>query len=56
MSITYGIETRDTNDPFVEIAEEALYGLSQTGNPGAFLIDFLPFRMSIHGHNIHFSS
>ena len=42
MSMTYGIQIKDTNDPFINIAEAAMKGVSAATAPGAFLVDVIP--------------
>ncbi|KAF8960727.1 cytochrome P450 [Flammula alnicola] len=42
MSIAYGIRVKDSDDPYISNAEEALYGLAEAGIPGTFLVDFIP--------------
>ncbi|KAJ7880182.1 cytochrome P450 [Mycena leptocephala] len=39
MDITYGIRVRSSNDPYVNMAEEAMHGLSVASIPGTFLVD-----------------
>ena len=46
----YGLEVRDTNEPYVVNAERLLGGLAEAGVPGAFLVDTLPFRMLYFPH------
>jgi hypothetical protein len=42
MKIGYGIAVRETNDPYISVAEEVLNGLAQAGVPGTFLVDLVP--------------
>ena len=42
MKIGYGIAVRETNDPYISVAEEVLDGLSRAGVPGAFWVDLVP--------------
>ena len=42
MSMTYGIEIKDTNDPFINLAEAAVKSGSEAAVPGAFLVDVIP--------------
>ena len=37
----------DKDDPYINIAEEAMDSLAQGAAPGAFLVDLLPARMPI---------
>jgi hypothetical protein len=32
------------NDPFVKIAEDAMYGFARASEPGAFWVDSFPIR------------
>ena len=42
MKIAYGIDVKESNDPYILIAEEALNGAAQAGNFGTFLVDIFP--------------
>ena len=42
MSVTYDIKIKDSNDPYILKADEALDGMLQAGIPGAFLVDLIP--------------
>ena len=42
LSMTYGINVRPYNDPFVVIAEEAVDAAAELLNAGAFLVDIIP--------------
>ncbi|KAF8874029.1 cytochrome P450 [Infundibulicybe gibba] len=42
MKITYGIKVKEDNDPYIEVAEQAVGGMAAAGVPGAFLVDFIP--------------
>ena len=48
MDIAYGIQIKDKTDEYIHIAESALEGLSAAAIPGAFLVDQMPWCMSIH--------
>lgn len=43
MNLTYGIHVASADDKYITMAEKALAGMSEAANPGAFLVDFLPF-------------
>ncbi|KAF8143554.1 cytochrome P450 [Mycena galopus ATCC 62051] len=43
LSTAYGIDVQPENDPYIEIAERALYALARAGRRGAYLVDSLPF-------------
>jgi hypothetical protein len=46
---TYGYEVVDeVNDPIIAIATEALDQFSRTTSPPYYLVEFLPWRMSIY--------
>ncbi|KAF5381630.1 hypothetical protein D9615_005548 [Tricholomella constricta] len=47
MNVTYGIKVAPKGDRFITIAEKALAGMAEAANPGAFLVDFLPFLKHI---------
>ncbi|KAG6855532.1 hypothetical protein H0H87_001515, partial [Tephrocybe sp. NHM501043] len=43
MNVTYGIHIAPKNDRYITIAEKALGGMAEAANPGAFLVDLIPF-------------
>lgn len=43
MNVTYGIKIAPKDDRYITIAEKALAGMAEAANPGAFLVDLLPF-------------
>ncbi|KAF8874417.1 cytochrome P450 [Infundibulicybe gibba] len=43
MNVTYGINVAPHDDRYITIAEKALDGMAKAANPGAFLVDVLPF-------------
>ena len=43
MKIGYGIVIKESDDPYISMAEIALTGASDASAPGAFLVDMLPF-------------
>lgn len=43
MNFTYGIRIAPAEDRYITMAEKALTGMSEAANPGAFLVDLLPF-------------
>ena len=47
MDIAYGIQIKDKTDEYIHIAESALEGMSEAAVPGAFLVDQIPWCMSI---------
>jgi hypothetical protein len=47
LRVTYGYQAKESNDPFIEIAEEALESLAIAGNPGTFLVDLIPWRTCV---------
>ncbi|TFK33693.1 cytochrome P450, partial [Crucibulum laeve] len=42
LSITYGIKVQPSNDPFINLAERAMTGISESLVAGAFLVDTIP--------------
>jgi len=42
IAIAYGLEIQAEDDPYIEIAEQALIGLAASAAPGAFLVDSIP--------------
>jgi hypothetical protein len=42
MKIGYGIAVKESDDPYISMAEVAFSGASIAGAPGAFLVDLLP--------------
>ena len=44
LKIVYDIELDDSNDSYLQIAEETLNGVAEAGVVGAFLVDMIPLR------------
>ena len=42
MKIGYGISVKESDDPYISIAEEVLDGISEAGIPGTFWVDLFP--------------
>ncbi|GJE99021.1 cytochrome P450 [Phanerochaete sordida] len=42
MSVTYGIDVRSADDPYITIARKALYAINVAGNVGTYLVDSIP--------------
>ena len=42
ISMTYGIQIKESDDPFIAIAEAALKSVSLAMGPGRFLVDLIP--------------
>lgn len=42
ISIAYGLDIKPLDDPYIEIAEQALQGLAAGAAPGAWLVDSIP--------------
>ena len=42
LSMTYSINVRPYNDPYIKIAEEAMEAIAELLMPGAFLVDTIP--------------
>ncbi|KAF8066895.1 cytochrome P450 [Lyophyllum atratum] len=47
MNVTYGINIAPKGDRYITIAEKALGGMAEAANPGAFLVDLIPFLKHI---------
>jgi len=47
MSVAYGISVKESDDPYILNAEEALHGLAEAGIPGTFLVDLIPILKHI---------
>jgi hypothetical protein len=43
IKLTYGLDVKEENDPYIDCFEQAILSLSQAGTPGAFLVDTFPF-------------
>ena len=44
LSVTYGIRVDSAKNPYVSVAEKLVDKLEEAQVPGAFLVEFLPFR------------
>lgn len=42
LKVSYGYEIKQTNDPFIELAEKATEQFSQASAPGRWLVDLIP--------------
>ena len=40
--MTYGIQIKNTNDPFIDLSETAVKSASSAASVGAFLVDVIP--------------
>ncbi|KAG1892829.1 cytochrome P450 [Suillus subluteus] len=47
LRISYGYEVKESNDPFINIAERANNQFSQSIAPGAFMVNYLPFLAKV---------
>ena len=47
MSIAYGIETKETDDPYIFHAERTMEAVNTTMAPGAFLVDTFPWMLHL---------
>lgn len=45
VGVSYGLEVKPKDDPYVETAEKALHAISMAGNAGAYLVDSIPTCM-----------
>lgn len=43
MSVAYGIDIQEENDPYIRTAITAIQPLVVAATPGTFLVDFFPF-------------
>ena len=43
----YGIRIRPKDDPYIQVAQKALEGISAAGSPGTFLVDTIPMCESL---------
>lgn len=41
LRISYGYQVKESNDPFIGLADRAMDGISQATTPGAFMVDIL---------------
>lgn len=48
IDIAYGLDIRNSDDPYLKRAEECLQIIVQAGNPGAYLVDILPACAAHH--------
>lgn len=46
LAITYGIQVKESNDPYIELVEKAANSFSEAG-PGTFLVNAFPARTYI---------
>ena len=49
LRLAYGYQVDDENDPLISLADEAVDIFVKASAPGAFLVDFIPICMCIHG-------
>ena len=42
LDIAYGLDIRNSDDPYLKRAEECLGIIDKAGNPGSFLVDIIP--------------
>jgi hypothetical protein len=47
LKVTYGYKTMENNDPYVGYAEEVLQDISLVFEPGAWLVDMMPWSAFI---------
>ena len=47
MDIAHGIQIKDKTDEYIHIVKSALEGMSEVAVPGAFLVDQIPWCMSV---------
>ena len=46
MSVTYGMDVKSTEDPFLKVMMDASHAFAAATVPGKFLVDVIPFRAS----------
>jgi hypothetical protein len=46
LMMAYGYSVKENNDPLVDVVEAAVNGFSECMEPGAYLVDMIPFRKS----------
>jgi hypothetical protein len=42
LSLSYGIQIKETDDPFINLADTAIKSISTVASYGAFLVDVIP--------------
>lgn len=42
LSLAYGLDIREDNDPYLNLSEEAVKSIGEAAVPGAFLVDVIP--------------
>ncbi|KAG1847833.1 cytochrome P450 [Suillus subalutaceus] len=47
LCISHGYEVKENNDPFIDLADRAVFNLSQATVLGAFMVDILPFMVKV---------
>jgi len=40
--VSYGINVQPKDDPYIDIAEKALFAICESGNPASYLVDAFP--------------
>jgi len=48
LSVTYGIDPKSTDDPFLSATVDAVRALTSAMVPGKFLVDTIPMRASFY--------
>ena len=43
ISLTYGLDVKESHDPFVDLSNSGIQSVAQAGAPGTFLVDLLPW-------------
>jgi hypothetical protein len=56
MRVAYGHQITSDDDPYVKIAHDTGYALSNAGSPGSTPVDFIPFRVYFHQKLVHKTS
>ncbi|KAG1780027.1 cytochrome P450 [Suillus placidus] len=47
LRISHGYEVKESNDPFIDLANRAITNVSEATAPGAFMVDILPFLAKV---------
>jgi hypothetical protein len=51
LKVSHGYEVKEGRDPMVSLIEKVMDEFAQVTAPGAYLVDFLPFRESPFGRS-----
>ena len=51
LSVTYGLDIKSAEDPFLSATRDASHALGIALEPGKFLVDAIPIRTRLYGHS-----